>query len=55
MPEHETNLRSMVKSITFRILATITTIILVYIFFGRIDLAVILGGLEILLKLVLLH
>lgn len=53
MHEHETNMRSVVKSITFRILATVTTIILVYIFFGRLDLAALIGGLEILIKLIL--
>jgi len=53
MREHETNMRSLVKSITFRILATVTTMILVYIFFQRLDLAAIIGGLEILIKLIL--
>lgn len=53
MHEHETNMRSVVKSITFRILATLTTIILVYIFFGRMDIAAVIGGLEVLIKLIL--
>jgi adenylylsulfate kinase len=51
--EHESNMRSIMKSITFRILATITTMILIYIFFGRLDLAAVIGGLEIVLKLIL--
>ena len=51
--EHESNMRSIMKSITFRILATITTMILVYVFFRRLDLAAVIGGLEIVLKLVL--
>jgi adenylylsulfate kinase len=51
--EHESNMRSIMKSITFRILATITTMILVYIFFGRLDLAAVIGALEIVLKLIL--
>ncbi len=53
MHEHETNLRSVVKSITWRSLATATTIVLVFIFFHRIDLAIIIGGIEMLLKLIL--
>jgi len=53
MHEQETNMRSVAKSITFRILATLTTMILVYIFFGRLDLAALIGGLEILIKLIL--
>lgn len=53
MHEQETNIRSVAKSITFRILATLTTMLLVYIFFGRLDLAAIIGGLEILIKLIL--
>ena len=53
MREYETNMRSLVKSITFRILATVITMILVYIFFGRLDIAVVIGGLEILIKLML--
>ena len=55
MHEHEINMRSVAKSITWRILATLTTMILVYIFFGRLDLAVIIGGLEMLIKLILYY
>jgi adenylylsulfate kinase len=55
MHEKETNKRSWVKSITFRILATVTTMILVYIFFGRLDIAAVIGGLEIVLKLILYY
>jgi adenylylsulfate kinase len=47
----ETKYRSMTKAITWRIIATLTTVILVYIFFGRLELAAALGGLEVLLKL----
>ncbi len=55
MHEKETNKRSWVKSITFRILATLTTMILVYIFFGRLDIAAVIGGLEVVLKLILYY
>lgn len=53
--EHESNLRSIMKSVTFRILATITTIVLIYIFFGRLDVAAVIGVLEIVLKLALYY
>ena len=46
----ETNRRSIVKGISWRILATMTTIIIVYIFFGRLDLAIAAGLLESVLK-----
>ena len=42
----ETNKRSIVKGISWRIVATTTTIIIVYIFFGRLDLAIAAGILE---------
>jgi adenylylsulfate kinase len=47
----ETKYRSLAKSITWRIIATLTTVILVYIFFRRLELAVAVGGIEVLLKL----
>lgn len=53
--EHESNMRSIMKSITFRILATITTIVLVYIFIGHLGIAAVIGGLEIVLKLILYY
>ncbi|MEA2027913.1 MAG: adenylyl-sulfate kinase [Campylobacterota bacterium] len=42
----ETNRRSIVKGISWRVVATTTTIIIVYIFFGRLDLAIAAGLLE---------
>lgn len=47
----ETKYRSLAKAITWRIIATLTTVTLVYIFFGRLELAAAVGGLEVLLKL----
>jgi len=38
--------RSLVKGISWRFLATVTTIIIVYLFFGRFDLAVLAGMME---------
>ncbi len=46
----ETNRRSILKGITWRIVATTTTIIIVYLFFGRLDLAITAGLLESVIK-----
>lgn len=42
----DTNKRSIVKGISWRVVATSTTIIIVYVFFGRLDLAIAAGMLE---------
>jgi adenylylsulfate kinase len=49
----ETNKRSIVKGISWRVIATGTTIIIVYVFFGRLDLAVAAGAIETVLKVAL--
>ncbi len=49
----ETNKRSIVKGISWRIVATTTTIIIVYVFFGRLDLAIAAGLIETVLKVAL--
>ena len=49
----ESNLRSIFKGITWRFIATGTTIIIVYVFFGRLDLALAAGLLESVLKIAL--
>lgn len=46
----ETNTRSIVKGISWRFLATSTTIIIVYVFFKRLDLAIAAGLIETVLK-----
>ncbi|CAA6813699.1 MAG: Adenylylsulfate kinase (EC [uncultured Sulfurovum sp.] len=46
----ETNIRSIVKGISWRFVATGTTIIIVYFFFGRLDLAIAAGLIETVLK-----
>ena len=46
----ETNRRSIVKGISWRVIATTTTIIIVYLFFGRLDLAIAAGLIETVLK-----
>lgn len=49
----DTNKRSIVKGISWRVVATTTTIIIVYVFFGRLDLAIAAGMLETVLKVAL--
>jgi len=49
----ESNIRSVVKGITWRIVATTTTISIVYIFFGRLDLAIAAGMIESVVKIAL--
>ena len=51
----ETSRRSLVKGITWRFLATTTTIIIVYLFFGRLDLALAAGVLETTAKIFLYY
>ncbi len=46
----ETNKRSIVKGISWRVVATTTTILIVYFFFGRLDLAIAAGMIETVLK-----
>ena len=46
----ETNKRSVLKGISWRIIATTTTVLIVYFFFGRLDLAIIAGLIETVLK-----
>lgn len=49
----ETNTRSVAKGISWRFVATSTTIIIVYFFFGRLDLAIAAGLIETVLKVAL--
>jgi len=53
MMDKETNIRSIVKGISWRVVATATTIIIVYLFFGRLDLAIAAGFIESILKVLL--
>lgn len=46
----DTNKRSIVKGISWRFFATTTTVIIVYVFFGRLDLAIAAGVLETIAK-----
>lgn len=47
----ETHARSVVKTISWRALATLTTISLVYIFIGDVSIALSVGGIEVILKM----
>jgi len=49
----ETTTRSILKTISWRLLATLTTILLVYIFTGKVAMAFTIGGIEIILKMLL--
>jgi len=49
---HEIHWRSIVKAITWRVIASLTTLILVYIFTGNLTLTITLGGIEITAKLI---
>lgn len=51
----ETNGRSLIKTLSWRFWATVTTILLVYGFTGRVDTAFYVGGVEIVAKLVLYY
>jgi adenylylsulfate kinase len=42
----DTNVRSIVKGVSWRVIASITTMTIVYLFFGRIDLAIATGLIE---------
>ncbi len=47
----ESHTRSILKTISWRALATLTTIILVYIFIGDVTIALSVGGIEVILKM----
>jgi len=49
----ETNRRSILKGVSWRVVATTTTIVIVYLFFGRLDLAIMAGLIETVFKIVL--
>ena len=51
----ETQKRSLLKTISWRVLATLTTITLVYMFTNNIVIAAEIGGLEVIAKLLLYY
>lgn len=51
----ETNIRSIAKGFSWRVFATTTTVIIVYVFFGRLDLAIAAGVIETISKVALYY
>lgn len=52
---HETRARSLAKSMSWRVVATLTTIGLVWWFTGEVHVAVAVGGVEVLAKLLIFY
>ncbi|MCK5178336.1 MAG: DUF2061 domain-containing protein [Candidatus Omnitrophica bacterium] len=50
---YENNKRSIAKTVSHRILGTLTTAIIVYLFTGKLILAISVGGVEVIAKIVL--
>ena len=48
---HETHSRSILKALSWRIIATCTTAVIAYLITGQIELALAIGGIEFLLKI----
>jgi adenylylsulfate kinase len=55
METKETHKRSIAKSITWRVLASLTTMILVFVFTQRLDIMVAVGGIEIIAKMLIYY
>lgn len=51
----ESNSRSLIKTISWRLLATLTTVAIVYAFTGNLNVALLIGGIEVFLKLLLYY
>ncbi len=51
----ETRMRSVVKTITFRVVATLTTVALILLFTGSLALAGVVGLLDVVVKLVIYY
>lgn len=54
-PPHESRARSVVKALSWRVLATLTTVVLVLAFTGELTLAVAVGGTEVVAKMVIYY
>ena len=52
---HETHSRSILKALSWRIIATCTTAVIAYLVTGQIKLALAIGGMEFMLKIVLYY
>lgn len=51
----DSHLRSIVKTFSWRILATLTTMVVAYVITGQVDTAIAIGSIEFLLKLLLYY
>ncbi|NIN01694.1 MAG: adenylyl-sulfate kinase [candidate division Zixibacteria bacterium] len=51
----ESHLRSAIKAVSWRFWATVTTMLLVYLFTGTIEVALAIGGLEVILKMLIFY
>ncbi|NIN01628.1 MAG: DUF2061 domain-containing protein, partial [candidate division Zixibacteria bacterium] len=51
----ESHLRSAIKAISWRFWATVTTMVLVYLFTGTVKVALAIGGLEVVLKMLIYY
>lgn len=51
----DTKIRSWAKAISFRIIATIATVIIVFIITGNLSLASVIGGMDMIIKLFLYY
>ncbi len=51
----ESHLRSAIKAVSWRFWATVTTMLLVYLFTGTIEVALAIGGLEVVLKMLIFY
>lgn len=54
-PLKESHLRSLLKAMSWRILATLTTILIAYFITGQIDIALMIGGIEFVLKFLIYY
>ena len=53
MEEHDTKWRSLSKAVSWRIIASVTTIVIVWIATGDLALSAAVGGLDVILKFIL--
>jgi len=51
----ESHLRSLLKAMSWRVLATLTTVLIAYFIIGEIEIAIMIGGIEFVLKFVIYY
>lgn len=55
VPHKESRLRSLLKAMSWRILATLTTALIAFFVTGQLDTAIMIGGIEFILKFVIYY